>query len=128
MKRKFMAMVLVLALCLSLCVGASASSTSKTGSTKNGDGGYLTCTARLSVDRDRAIATTSATNGTPRSLYTTVNFYYINGNSQTSIASDYGSSYASAGNQTSKGYSAASQHRVVAQTGDSWSCSLTADA
>lgn len=122
MKRKFMAMVLVLALCLSLCVGASAASDSDSGKI-----GSTVCTGTLNVDRERGIARTSWSGGGSMTAATTINFYYTNSNGQTSVSSDYGTTYASAGNSLSKGTRASSQHRVVSQTGlGSWSCTLNA--
>lgn len=128
MKKRIMAALATGVLCMSMSFGVFAGSAGDSGFTSpRGSSGSTSTYASLTVDKDRSIATTSAGTTDGITLATSTIFYYLNSNGQKVASSGSGTSRATAGNQTSKGTNATSQHNV---TGGSrwgnWSCSLSA--
>lgn len=124
-----MAVIATSVLCMSISFGVFAGSAGQSGTTTSGTDGAINTSASLSVDKDRSIATTSAGTSDGITLATSTIFYYLNSSGQKVASSGSGTSRATAGNQSSKGTNATSQHNV---TGGSrwgnWSCSLSASA
>lgn len=86
----------------------------------------LNTSAYLSVDKNRAMAETTAGSTDRVTLLTTVTFKYTNSNNQVSTVSTKGAGYAYAGNQDGKGISGSSQHSVQGgTTWGNWSCNLS---
>lgn len=130
MKKRFLAATTAFVLCFTSTLTAFAGTASKTGTTSPlGSKGITTTYATISADKDKAIAKTSAGTSEYITLLTTITYQYTNLNGQISSVSNSGSGKASAGNSSSAGVRAESQHAVRGGSyWGNWSYNLVASA
>lgn len=129
MKKRMIALALALVICLSLCGNVFAATSVKSGVLTDETGKELKVFARLTVDRNTALATTEVEATDGFTVATTVILYFLNSDIQQEVACYSGTTTARTGNLRSSGFYATSQHSVNGGSKwGSWSCSLSESA